>query len=418
MALAPAVAVAGLTFELAADVEPLAIDGLEPAESAVLAAARQWRVTVDAGVAGEAVECCVRALGSGAKTACCLPTPVHANRGAAFFAGVWGRLAGGGFSVLAVDWPGQGRAGGAALSAKAARHDDLLLALLEAFGAKDVCVLADAGGAAAFVGAVQKRPGVFGPHHVLLNPIVTKVSPALVPLMCRNGVDWKLVFADGWGPTDNPFTIANCGQIFGDASIMAGTWDMAQGAPRMDVLILVPPRGKNSITTAGMKPMRPEDWLHGVHVRIPTEARAAAFFMLKPSADCGSEILSYLNAQRREAVSEDLPAAPTKSAIEMGESNETVRAVLGRLSALSVFLCKSILYGVFVWARRALKTLKRRFPARAVQSLCADTPDAHPRDRRQCRGVHDRGGRQGLPAPAAAAASAGRRGAAGRVVRV
>ena len=28
----------------------------------------------------------------------------------------------------------------------------------------------------------------------------------------------------------------------------------------------------------------------------------------------------------------------------------------GRLSALSVFQCKSVLYGVFVWARRALKS--------------------------------------------------------------
>jgi hypothetical protein len=39
----------------------------------------------------------------------------------------------------------------------------------------------------------------------------------------------------------------------------------------------------------------------------------------------------------------------------------------GRLSALSVFLCKSILYGAFVWVRRALKHQKRRFPARAVR---------------------------------------------------
>ena len=40
----------------------------------------------------------------------------------------------------------------------------------------------------------------------------------------------------------------------------------------------------------------------------------------------------------------------------------------GRLSALvflSCFLCKSVLYGVFVWARRALNSQKRRFPARA-----------------------------------------------------
>jgi hypothetical protein len=46
----------------------------------------------------------------------------------------------------------------------------------------------------------------------------------------------------------------------------------------------------------------------------------------------------------------------------------------GRLSALSVFLCKSILYGAFVWARRALKHQKHRFPARAVEQLGALLP--------------------------------------------
>jgi hypothetical protein len=35
----------------------------------------------------------------------------------------------------------------------------------------------------------------------------------------------------------------------------------------------------------------------------------------------------------------------------------------GRLSAISVLLCKYFLYGAFVWARRALKHQKHRFPA-------------------------------------------------------
>ena len=38
----------------------------------------------------------------------------------------------------------------------------------------------------------------------------------------------------------------------------------------------------------------------------------------------------------------------------------------GRLSALRVFLCKSVLYGAFVWARRVLNHQKRRFLAWAV----------------------------------------------------
>jgi hypothetical protein len=48
----------------------------------------------------------------------------------------------------------------------------------------------------------------------------------------------------------------------------------------------------------------------------------------------------------------------------------------GRLSALSVFLCKSVLYGAFVWARRAHKHQKRRFPARVVNALCSLTQAA------------------------------------------
>ena len=50
-----------------------------------------------------------------------------------------------------------------------------------------------------------------------------------------------------------------------------------------------------------------------------------------------------------------------------------VRAASGRLSALSVFLWKSILYRAFVWARRALKRQNRRFQApRAAACLVHD----------------------------------------------
>jgi hypothetical protein len=64
-------------------------------------------------------------------------------------------------------------------------------------------------------------------------------------------------------------------------------------------------------------------------------------------------------------------AAPGRSSAfsfsgERSTPQLTVRAVPGRLSALSVFLLKSILYGAFVWAHRALNGPKRRFPARAV----------------------------------------------------
>ena len=59
----------------------------------------------------------------------------------------------------------------------------------------------------------------------------------------------------------------------------------------------------------------------------------------------------------------------------------TVRAQRGRLSALSVFLCKFVLYGVFVWARRALNSRKRWFPARAEEPVDVPVWDGEiPRD--------------------------------------
>jgi hypothetical protein len=59
------------------------------------------------------------------------------------------------------------------------------------------------------------------------------------------------------------------------------------------------------------------------------------------------------------------PCGAIVERIEGDISSRVVRAAQGRLSALRVFLCKSVMYGAFVWARRALKHQKRRFPARA-----------------------------------------------------
>jgi hypothetical protein len=52
----------------------------------------------------------------------------------------------------------------------------------------------------------------------------------------------------------------------------------------------------------------------------------------------------------------------------------TVRAARGWLSALSVFLCKSFLYGTFVWARRALNG-----PFRRVSGPGRERKDLQPR---------------------------------------
>ena len=60
----------------------------------------------------------------------------------------------------------------------------------------------------------------------------------------------------------------------------------------------------------------------------------------------------------------------------MLEDFGTVRARPGRLRALSVFHSRLVFYGGFVWARRALKRAKRRFPARAERGAAGRRGDA------------------------------------------
>jgi hypothetical protein len=50
----------------------------------------------------------------------------------------------------------------------------------------------------------------------------------------------------------------------------------------------------------------------------------------------------------------------------------------GRIRHLSVFLCKSVFYGAFVWARRPLNSPKRWFPARADMKTDNDYTDTTP----------------------------------------
>ena len=67
---------------------------------------------------------------------------------------------------------------------------------------------------------------------------------------------------------------------------------------------------------------------------------------------------------------------------ERAPNNAPVWARTGRLSALSVFLSASILYGAFCVARGAINMLRRRFPARAVQGRL------RPRDLPRGRAAH------------------------------
>ena len=70
----------------------------------------------------------------------------------------------------------------------------------------------------------------------------------------------------------------------------------------------------------------------------------------------------------------DARSLPPKALVKVEANNCPGRR--GRLSALSVLLCKSVFYDVFVWARGALNRQKRRFPARAVCIVSARPVEA------------------------------------------
>jgi hypothetical protein len=63
------------------------------------------------------------------------------------------------------------------------------------------------------------------------------------------------------------------------------------------------------------------------------------------------KLLENIMDERPENVSEHIVKYLTQS-----EPMAAVRAAQGRLSALSVFYRKPVLYGAFVWARRTLNS--------------------------------------------------------------
>jgi hypothetical protein len=84
------------------------------------------------------------------------------------------------------------------------------------------------------------------------------------------------------------------------------------------------------------------------------------------------KILDFFNAAHERGGYDEqhiLGQLPTSLSHEI-----SARARPGRLSALSSFHSKSVLYGAFVWERGALNRQKRRFPARVVPPLRALHP--------------------------------------------
>jgi hypothetical protein len=153
---------------------------------------------------------------------------------------------------------------------------------------------------------------MFAAHHVLLNPITSALGPELKAALERHGAALKVIFAEGWGATDAPFSVANCKQLF---------MYFPQIPDRLDFLTLRP-TGSTAFT---IKAMKPPEYLAGTSVKA-TLCGNNNFFLLAPSEECVGDMLDSICAPRRAAVREDGgPHAPSQSALGMGKVNPSFR---------------------------------------------------------------------------------------------
>eukprot|EP00929_Paragymnodinium_shiwhaense_P107061 TRINITY_DN73050_c0_g1_i1.p1 TRINITY_DN73050_c0_g1~~TRINITY_DN73050_c0_g1_i1.p1 ORF type:complete len:1438 (+),score=287.61 TRINITY_DN73050_c0_g1_i1:156-4469(+) len=241
------------------------------------------------------------------------------DRCCAFWAHFWPALHRAGYHILAFDMPGHGRSGrGRVLPARDAQDAELVRAVIAAFtdcGPGHVSVLADGGGASAFVRAYMQQPELFSGHHVFTNPVIARIPDTLKNTMESQGADFFCLMADGWDRSDTPFSVGNCGQMF----------EFIGTAPdRVNFLTLVPPE-KGQIVTPGLHAMREASYLFGKKVPVKSVGQAEAFFCLMPSGACKDEVVGYLEGPRKAPISLTGPGAPSKTALEMGEVNESFK---------------------------------------------------------------------------------------------
>ena len=123
----------------------------------------------------------------------------------------------------------------------------------------------------------------------------------------------------------------------------------------------------------------------GFHIRVPFRVTTPGDYSFRMHADYG--LGSFIGVDGSSYTPGNIYGH-----ISVDGTALTVRAQRGRLSAISVFLCKSVLYGAFVWARSALNSRKRRFPARAGRGRPRRPPHRHGRPR-----LPEQHGRPGLP---------------------
>jgi hypothetical protein len=265
----------------------------------IQATATSWVVECDNRIIGEdaPMKCVVTVIGGSGdgSNVCVTLHGMSPDRCSANFAKFHTKLLQHGqvSTVISIDYPGHGRShahGAKRLAARGFNDGTLLLAVLGAFKVNNACTISEGGGSAAFIRAYTSDATntTFGPHHLFLNPVMSAVPPEFSEKLRKTGGDTTILLADGWGPSDTPFSLANCGSFFEFASIEA--------PERTAFFTLVPPKGPNSITTPGIKAMKEEAYLMGATIKDTAKEVSpnGSYFLFTPSEACITDTIGFL----------------------------------------------------------------------------------------------------------------------------
>ena len=245
------------------------------------------------------------------KVALLLHSFVGKNRCSALFAPYCPHLSEAGYDIIAIDFPGYGRSCDTLVPARSNIDEDLVVAILKAFGVevadggKEVTFIGAGGGCGTFARMYVKYPSLFGGHHVFHNPVLQE-HPKLGETMLRKGCDIYALLSEGWDKDDYNFIIATCKQFF---------VGLFEGYP--ELVTMVPLRYEGSISA--LKGPKPGAYLTGTRINQPSISKEKSFYMFQPSEECVQDIIGYLRSKRHSPVEPAaIVAPPTKSALELG----------------------------------------------------------------------------------------------------
>eukprot|EP00931_Biecheleriopsis_adriatica_P076619 TRINITY_DN5030_c0_g1_i1.p1 TRINITY_DN5030_c0_g1~~TRINITY_DN5030_c0_g1_i1.p1 ORF type:complete len:941 (-),score=164.95 TRINITY_DN5030_c0_g1_i1:37-2655(-) len=259
---------------------------------------------------------CIPAMAEQPRVALCLHG-LGDDRSLALWSHFWTSMLSKGFHVVALDLPGFGRADGTWSSKSFLEWDaELILRIVATLNAPPACisVFAEGIGACAFLRAYALNPDPFSAHHVLLNVQIGEVPKQLRENLEERGADILLCACEKFYADQPPWPISGINtlaQLLYDPSTMGLLGSV------------IPWIVKDAGSVTPFKSMKSGDWWCGGLEKLDGLSRSNRVMLFSPSEECTEELLQYASAPARKVAPKTDAFGPEKSAIEMGEINES-----------------------------------------------------------------------------------------------